>query len=157
MCAGGRIVAIYTAAEAGSPMQPRREVRAVPGHGLAGDRYFAGDGRFSGRAAPGREVTELTLIESEVIEHLRDDWGLDVTESDSRRNLVTSGVELNGLVGKEFYVGAVRLHGAGLCEPCVSLVKSRRNKHLLRALVHKGGLRAQILSGGSIAVGDLID
>jgi MOSC domain-containing protein YiiM len=156
MCINSRVVAIYVAAEAGSPMQPRREVRAVPGRGLEGDRYFAADGTFSGRRLPGREVTELTLIEGEVIEHLRGDWGLDVVESDSRRNLVTSGVALNDLVGREFYVGAVRLRGAGLCEPCVSLVKSPENKHLLRALVHKGGLRAEIVSEGSIAVGDPI-
>jgi MOSC domain-containing protein YiiM len=157
MCRSAHVVAIYTAAGSGSPMQAHRAVRAVPGRGLEGDRYFAGDGTFSRRAVPGREVTELTLIEGEVIEHLRDEWGLDVDEGDSRRNLVTRGVALNQLVGGEFYVGAVRLRGAGLCEPCVSLVKSPENKHLLRALVHKGGLRAQILSEGSIAVGDLID
>jgi MOSC domain-containing protein YiiM len=156
MCTGGRVVAIYTAAEAGSPMQPRSEVRAVAGRGLEGDRYFAGNGMFASRTVPGREVTELTLIESEVIEHLRADWGLDVSEGDSRRNLVTRGVALNELVGVEFSVGAVRLRGAGLCEPCVSLVKSPENEHLLRALVHKGGLRAQIVSDGWIAVGDLI-
>jgi MOSC domain-containing protein YiiM len=156
MCAGRRVVAIYTAAKAGSAMQPRREVRAVAGRGLEGDRYFAGNGRFASGSVPGREVTELTLIESEVIEHLRTEWGLDVTEGDSRRNLVTSGVALNELVGEEFCVGAVRLRGAGLCEPCVLLVKAQENKHLLRALVHKGGLRAQIVSGGWIAIGDLI-
>jgi MOSC domain-containing protein YiiM len=105
---------------------------------------------------PGREVTELTLIESEVIEQLREDWGLDIADADSRRNLVTRGVALNELIGGEFYVGGARLRGAGLCEPCVSLVKSRDNMHLLRALVHKGGLRAQIISGGWIAVGDRI-
>jgi MOSC domain-containing protein YiiM len=157
MCTGGRVVAIYTAGQAGSPMRPHQDVRAVPGQGLEGDRYFAGHGMFSSRDVPGREVTELTLIEREVIEHLREDWDLDVVDSDSRRNLVTAGVALNELVGREFYVGGVRLRGAGLCEPCVSLVKSPANRHLLRALAHKGGLRAQILTEGSIAVGDRID
>ena len=157
MCSGGRVVAIYTAAGSGLPMQLRSEARAVPGRGLEGDRYFADNGTYSLRAVAGREVTELTLIESEVIDHLRGAWALDVDERDSRRNLVTRGVALNDLVGEEFHVGAVRLRGAGLCEPCVSLVRSSENRGLLRALVHKGGLRAQILSKGLIAVGDLVE
>lgn len=154
MCSGGRIVAIYTATGPGYPMQSRSEVRAVPGRGLEGDRYFTESGTFSERRHPGREITELTLIESEVIEHLRLDWGLDVVGADGRRNLVTRGVALNDLVGSEFDVGDVRLRGASLCEPCVSLVKSPEHRHLLRALAHKGGLRAQVLSEGTIALGD---
>lgn len=78
MCSRAKVVGIYTAAGAGAPMQFRSEVRAVPGRGLEGDRYFEDNGRFSAQALPGREITELTLIESEVIRHLRLDWGLDV-------------------------------------------------------------------------------
>jgi MOSC domain-containing protein YiiM len=154
MCSGGRVVAIYTAAGPGDPMQLRDEVRAVPGRGLDGDRYFCQNGTFSERRLPGREITELTLIESEVIQHLRLEWGLDVAEADGRRNLVTRGVALNDLVGSEFRVGEVWLRGASLCEPCVSLVKSPEHRHLLRALAHKGGLRAEILNEGTIARGD---
>jgi MOSC domain-containing protein YiiM len=135
-------------------MQFRSEVHAVPGRGLEGDRYFEDNGRFSALGSPGREITELTLIESEVIEHLRLVWGLDVDETDSRRNLVTRRVALNDLVDSEFEVGEVRLRGASLCEPCVSLVKSPEHRHLLRALAHKGGLRAEVLTEGTIAVGD---
>jgi MOSC domain-containing protein YiiM len=149
-----RVVSIYIAPAAGSQMEPLGNAEAVPGRGLEGDRYFAGNGAFSTRAVPGREVTELTLIESEVIEELRDDWGIDVDAADSRRNIVTRGVALNDLVGRDFRVGEVRLRGSSLCEPCVSLVKSPENKHLLRALAHKGGLRARILSPGRIGVGD---
>jgi MOSC domain-containing protein YiiM len=150
------VVAIYTAADSGAPMEPRDEVRAIPGRGLVGDRYFAGNGTFSDRPLPGREITELTLIEGEVIEQLQHQWGLDVNESDSRRNLVTWGVDLNDLLGREFSVGGVRLRGAGLCEPCITLVKSPEHRHLLRALAHKGGLRAQILSEGTISIGERI-
>jgi MOSC domain-containing protein YiiM len=153
----GSVVAIYIAGAAGAPMQERALARAVPGRGLEGDRYFAGSGAFSGQTTPGREVTELTLIEDEVIEHLRDDLCLDVSAVDSRRNLVTRAVPLNDLVGVEFSVGEVRMRGAGLCEPCVSLVKSPKNRRLLRGLVHKGGLRAQILTAGTIAVGDQVE
>jgi len=156
MALAGRVVSIYIAPAGGSRMESLGGVRAVPGRGLEGDRYFAGIGAFSSSASPGREVTELTLIESEVIEHLRGHWGIDVAASDSRRNIVTSGVALNELVGSEFWVGDVRLRGASLCEPCVSLVKSPENKHLLRGLAHKGGLRAQILGGGTIAVDDAV-
>jgi MOSC domain-containing protein YiiM len=137
-------------------MQHRNEVRAVPGRGLEGDRYFTNRGRFSEHSFPGREITELTLIESEVVQHLRFEWGLDVEEADSRRNLVTRGVALNELVGAEFAVGEVRLRGASLCEPCVSLVRSHEHRHLLRALAHKGGLRAQVLSEGVITLGDAL-
>lgn len=154
MCSGARVVSIYTAARPGYPMQRRDEVRAVRGRGLEGDRYFNGSGRFSERRLPGREITELTLIESEVVQYLRLEWGLEVEEADSRRNLVTRGVELNDLVGVEFEVGEVRLRGGSLCEPCVALVKSPEHRYLLRALAHKGGLRAQILNEGTIALGD---
>jgi MOSC domain-containing protein YiiM len=152
----GRVVSIYIAPTAGSQMQSLGGVSALPGRGLEGDRYFTGRGAFSSRVVPGREVTEVTLIESEVLEDIRGRWGIDVAESDSRRNVVTRDVALNELVGREFDIGEVRLRGAGLCEPCVSLVRSPENKHLLRALVHKGGLRAQILTAGRIAVGDPI-
>jgi MOSC domain-containing protein YiiM len=153
----GSVEAIYVAAATGEPMQERTAARAVPGRGLEGDRYFSGGGAFSDQAAPGREVTELTLIEDEVIEHLRHDLGLEVSAPDTRRNIVTRSVSLNELVGREFSIGNVRLRGAGLCEPCVSLVNSPENRHLLRGLVHKGGLRAQILSEGVIGVGDHVN
>jgi MOSC domain-containing protein YiiM len=154
MATGGRVVSIYTALGAGSPMQARERVLAVPDRGLEGDRYFASNGSFSTQAVPGREVTEVTLIEAEVIEHLQREYGLDVHGPDSRRNIVTRGIELNALVGREFNVGDVRLRGASLCEPCVSLVKRPENMHLLRGLAHKGGLRAKILNGGTITVDD---
>ncbi len=137
-------------------MRPRDKVQAVPRRGLEGDRYFYGAGGFSSRSTPGREVTEVTLIEAEVIEHLQRDLGIEVEAADSRRNIVTRGVSLNSLVGSEFQVGQVRLVGAGLCEPCVSLVKSIENRHLLRGLVHKGGLRARIVTRGTIALGDAV-
>jgi MOSC domain-containing protein YiiM len=156
MCVRPKVVAIYTAPGAGAPMQSRSDVRAVPGRGLEGDRYFEDNGSFSTQPLPGREITELTLIESEVIQHLRREWGLDVDSADSRRNLVTQGVALNDLVGSEFEIGEVLLRGASLCEPCVSLVKSPDHTHLLRALAHKGGLRAQILTEGTIALGDAL-
>ena len=152
----GRVESIYVTPAGGAPMQQRHDALAVPRRGLEGDRYYNGQGAFSAGASPGREVTELTLIEAEVIEHLRRNCGIDVDAADSRRNIVTRGVALDELVGSEFSVGKVRLHGASLCEPCASLVKSHDNKHLLRGLAHKGGLRARILTRGVVAIGDVI-
>ena len=132
--------------------QARPSVRAVPGRGLEGDRYFSGAGAYSGPAIPGREVTELTLIEEEVIEHLQHDLGLSISAPDSRRNIVTRSLALNEFVGADFWIGPALLRGAGLCGPCISLVRSPENKHLLCGLAHKGGLRAQILTVGVITI-----
>lgn len=153
---GGCVASIYVAASSAEPMRPRQRVRALPQRGLDGDRYFNRSGSEARASRTGRTPSEVTLIEAEVIEHLQRDLGIDVHATDSRRNIVTQGVALNALVGSEFRIGNVRLFGTELCEPCVSLVKARENKHLLRGLAHRGGLCAQILSPGTITVGDSI-
>lgn len=136
-----------------SPMESKDEVLAVSGKGLVGDRYFDGIGTFSPK--PHKADFELTLIEAEKIEAFAKEFSLDFTAYHARRNIVTTGVDLNGLVGKEFLVGAVRIRGMRLCEPCNYLAKITYPE-TLRGLVHKGGLRAQIVSEGYIKVGDCI-
>ncbi len=128
-------------------------VRAVPGKGLEGDRYFAGTGTFSRQ--PQQPAYELTLIELENVESFAADSGLSFTASHARRNIVTKGVRLNELVDQEFYIGEVRVRGLRLCEPCNHLAKGSFPE-TLTGLVHKGGLRAQILSEGNICIGDQI-
>ena len=118
---------------------------ALPGRGLAGDRYAAGVGTFS---APGRGY-ELTLVEGEVLDEIQLSW------EDARRNIVTTGISLNALVGKTFRVGPVECVGRRLAEPCAHLERLAR-PGLLRPLVHRGGLRADILSGGMVSIGDEI-
>jgi MOSC domain-containing protein YiiM len=120
---------------------PVSSVRAVAGHGLEGDRYFFADGAGSGEA--------LTLIEAEAIE----DVGL--TGAKSRRQVVVRGGGLNDLVGKRFRVGDVECEGIELCEPCLHLQKLTR-PGIIKDLIHRGGLRADILSGGTISVGDKV-
>jgi len=115
---------------------------AVAGKGLEGDRQFFADGAGIGEA--------LTLIEAEALE----DDGL--TGPESRRQVVTRGVRLNGLVGKRFRVGQVVCVGTELCEPCLHLQQLTR-PGIIKDLIHRGGLRADILSGGTISVGDLLD
>lgn len=148
----GNVIAISTAPSGAAKMVLVSAVRAVPGKGLEGDRYFAGLGTYSRNAASGREVT---LIEGEAIEALRRDHGIELGIEESRRNIVTSGVPLNHLVGKEFRVGGCTLRGVRLCEPCSHLEKLSK-KGVARALVHRGGLRCEIVRGGMIRIGDEI-
>jgi len=136
-----------------SPMESRTAVRAVPGRGLEGDRYFIGAGTFSPN--PQKADFEITLIEKEKVDEFARDSGLPFSASQARRNIVTEGVDLNALVGREFYAGQVRLRGIRLCEPCAHLAKMSFPE-TLKGLAHRGGLRAQILSEGNICPGDVI-
>jgi hypothetical protein len=149
-----RIVAMFVAPTAAAPMEPRDEVEAIAGVGLAGDRYATTSGTYSGfRLAD--EQRAVTLIEDEVLDTVRTELGVELAARESRRNLVTSGVSLNPLVGREFRVGPVRLRGFDLAEPCTYLEEQTR-PGVRAALVHRGGLRAEILDGGPIRVGDRI-
>lgn len=146
----GTVVSIHIAAAAAGPAVSVNEVRAVPGKGLEGDRYFHLAGTYSDNPGPFRQVT---LIEIEAIEALRRDYRIDLNPGDSRRNIVTRRVPLNHLVGREFKVGEVTLRGIDLCEPCSHLENLSR-KGVQRGLIHRGGLRAHIIYGGMIRVGD---
>jgi len=157
----GNVVSIHIATEASAPMHAVTEVRAVPGRGLEGDRYFLGTGHYSVRPSQGGR--EVTLIETESIEAL---WrgvvnasgerlGIKFSAADSRRNIATSGVPLNHLVDRDFWVGAVRMRGARLCEPCPYLERLT-HAGVMAGLVHRGGLRASILSEGVIRAGDVV-
>jgi len=132
-------------------------VHARPGKGLEGDRYFKEVGTYSGKPGPrgAPPAREVTLIELEAIEALKRDYGIELDPGDIRRNIVTHGVPLNHLVGREFRVGDVAMRGIRLCEPCAHLEELTR-RGVLRALVHRGGLRAQILTDGVIRVGDAV-
>ena len=141
----GTVTAILIAPAAEAPLVQVDASVALPGRGLSGDRYAQGKGTFSG---PGRGY-ELTLIEAEVLAEIELAW------EDARRNVVTTGISLNPLVGRRFNVGPVKCVGRRLAEPCAHLEKLAR-PGLLRPLVHRGGLRADILSGGTITVGDEI-
>ncbi len=152
--ADGRIVAIYLASAAGAPMHPVEAVQADAGRGLVGDRYATGGGRWSADRPSPRE-RQVTLIEVEAIEAATRDYGMKVEPADTRRNLITSGVALNHLVGREFLVGDVRLRGIKLCEPCRHL-EQVSGKPIRRALVHRGGLNAELLTSGTIRRGDRV-
>jgi len=147
-----RVISIHIAPTAAALMTSIREVKAVVGKGLEGDRYANQIGTYSKDPGSGRDVT---LIEVEAIEALERDYDIRVRAGESRRNIVTQGISLNHLVGEEFRVGKVVLRGTRLCEPCAHMEKLTV-KGALRGLIHRGGLRAEIGKGGTIRVGDEI-
>jgi MOSC domain-containing protein YiiM len=150
---GGRLVAIYVAPAAGAPMEACDRIDTAANVGLRGDRYAMGTGTYSGS---GRGPRDVTLIEREAIDAVRSEDGVDVREDQTRRNLVTDGVALNHLVGRTFRVGSVRMRGVRLAEPCAYLEQLTGVVGVRAALVHRGGLRAEILDDGELRIGDAI-
>ena len=149
----GQLIGIFTAKRKGGDLLPLEQVEAVAGHGLIGDRYFLKEGTYSAKDGPDREVT---LIEVEALEGLTREYEIAVTPAESRRNLLTRGVPLNHLVGQTFRIGPVVLCGIRLCEPCGHLEKLTCTG-IEKGLRHRGGLRAQIVTGGLLVVGANID
>jgi len=147
----GRLIGIYVAAKAGAMPRSVQSVRALAGRGLEGDRYAARRGTFSDH--PGQR--DVTLIESEVLESYEQESGKKLSAAEARRNLLIEGVRLNDLVGREFQVGAVRMRGLRLSEPCTHLMRLT-HPETLRGLVHRAGLIAEVLNDGELRVEDLV-
>jgi len=144
----GELLAIFIAARKRGDLQAVGQVEAVPGRGLAGDRYC----RQEGLGNPGQEVT---LIETEALDGLTRDYNLTLSPNQTRRNLLTRGVPLNHLVGCEFSVGDVVLRGVRLCEPCDHL-EAMTVAGVKQGLRHRGGLRAEVVRGGTLRPGAAI-
>lgn len=147
----GTVESIHIASAAKGPMQSVKQVEAIPGVGLEGDRYALKLGTFY---KPEPDF-ELTLIEAEAIEAIKREYEVSLPAGDARRNVVTRGVALNHLVGRGFTLGDVKIRGIRLCEPC-SHLQALTELPVIKALRHRGGLRAQILSAGTIRVGDVV-
>jgi hypothetical protein len=151
----GGVAAIVVAPDAEAAMVAVERAVARAGRGLEGDRYFAGRGTFTNAHGRGHD---LTLIAGEVLDELRLPAG-GLAPEEARRNVVTRGVDLDALVGRCFRVGDVECFGQRLCEPCAHLERltARAGKPgALRALIHKGGLRADVLTDGEIRVGSAV-
>jgi MOSC domain-containing protein YiiM len=142
----GRVEGIFITPEHGELPQPVERVNAVAGQGLEGNRYFAED------AEPGRA---LTLVAAEAVEAMGAEHGIALEPRETRRNVVTRGVDVNALVGKRFRIGDVECEGVELCHPCRHL-ESLTKPGIIKGLAHRGGLNADILEGGEISVGDPI-
>jgi MOSC domain-containing protein YiiM len=147
----GTVESIHIAPAAKAPTQTVDQVEAIPGAGLAGDRYFLKQGTFF---KPEPDF-ELTLIEAEAIEAAGREYKVSLAAGEARRNVVTRDVPLNHLVGREFLIGGVKFRGIRLCEPCGHL-EALTGLPVIKALRHRGGLRAQILTQGVIRVGDAV-
>ena len=149
----GRVEAIHVAPASAADVEPREAVEAVAGRGLRGDRYFEDRGTFSGGASDGRD---LTLVEAEAVEAIEREAGVHLEPGAHRRNVTTRGVALNHLVGERFRVGEAVCEGVRLCEPCDHL-ESLSEPGVREALVHRGGLRADVVESGRVAVGDRVE
>jgi hypothetical protein len=141
----GTLEAICVASAAGEPVRTLEAVRAIAGRGLEGDRHVSGRGTFPS-GPPG---SALTMIATEVCESFTP----PLTPDEHRRNLVTRGIDLNSLVGRNFTIGELQCRGMRLCEPC-TVVQRYAARPVLRDLVHRGGIRADILEDGVINLGD---
>ena len=148
----GRVEAIYIGPDTAGPLGEVPEVEAVAGKGLVGDRKHWDALAEGKREEPGRNIT---LIEAEALEALAEEHGIELGPAESRRQIITRGARLNPLVGKHFLVGEVECVGIELCEPCAHL-QSLTQPGVMRGLVHRGGLRADIMKGGTIRPGDSV-
>jgi len=143
------IKAIYIAPAKNAEQQLVKQAELVAGSGIVGDRAF---GKVK---EPGQNIT---FIEAEAIERFNNDYQQEIPLHATRRNVVTQGVRLNALVGKEFSIGEVKFKGIELCEPCAKLGSLLENETItksqaVKALLHKAGLRADVLSDGNIEIG----
>lgn len=149
-----KVDAIFTTPESGAALVSVDAASLKSGKGLVGDRYYNGNGTFSEKLKSSQDW-EITLIESEEIERFNSLGKTAFTPGEFRRNIITSGVRLNDLVGQTFSVGATVLEGIRLCEPCAYLTKFL-GPDSVNLLAHRAGLRARIMKGGVIRPGDSI-
>jgi MOSC domain-containing protein YiiM len=149
----GRVEAIHIALEAAAEMVAVPEVTAIAGVGIEKDRYAKSAGTFSSWP----KDHEFTLIEAEAIEALNKLPGISIMPGASRRNVTTRGVSLNNWIDKEFTIGQARCRGTRLCQPCAHLQKMLGIDELVKIMHNRGGLRAVIINGGKIRVGDTIE
>ena len=148
----GEVISMGIASAERADIQSKDVIEVFAGKGILGDRYYQ---KFEAEPDSYSPEKEITLIELEAIEALMRDHQIDLDPLQSRRNIVTRGVPLNHLVNREFVVGVVKLKGIELCEPCATL-EGMTQKGIIGGLVHRGGLRAQILSDGKIRRGDSV-
>lgn len=144
----GTVTAICICPVAGGSMQQVPEVEAITGQGLKGDRYASGEGSFNKGKQGNRQVTLINGIFFE---------GSGFEYTDSRRNIVTTGVELMWLIGREFQIGTARFRGVKYCDPCTRPSKLSGNERSFKEVFFdRGGLIAEVIEGGAIKTGDSV-
>jgi MOSC domain-containing protein YiiM len=148
----GRVEAIHIAPEAGAPMVAIERARVIGGSGIEGDRYSTGRGHWS---AIRRSGDGLTLVEAELVESLATAHGIVLRPGATRRNVTVRGIRLDELLGRRFRLGSALLAGVRRCEPC-SYLEGLLDAPVLIPLVHRAGIRVDVVEGGEFAVGDPI-
>ena len=143
----GKVIKIGICKNKGDKIVNLNDVQAIKGKGLVNERHFRENNK---------KRCQITLIEIENINHYNKITGTTIPAINFLRNIVTEGVQLNELLGKEFSIGAVKLKAHDLCRPCINLQESLRQKNTVKEFLHTGGLRCEILSSGKICVGDQI-
>ena len=141
----GKVEHIHVAPRKAAVVEPVESVSVIAGRGVEGDRKFGEHERGSGK--------DLTLIPAESLENLKSEHGIALGPGESRRQVTTRGIDVHELVGRRFTVGSVEAVGIELCEPCSHLEKLTQ-KGVMRGLVHRAGINADVVSDGRIAVGD---
>lgn len=157
MNGAGTVEGVFLADAGGAAMEAVPSVEAVAGRGLRGDRYFTETGTFADWADADERPAgyDVTLVEREVIEAVERDAGLSLEAGAHRRNVETRDVALNHLVGERFQIGEAVCRGDRLCEPC-SHLEGLTTDGVVDALVHRGGLRADVVESGTIEPGDVV-
>ena len=145
-----KVLAIHVAPKRGGPLVALDRAKLVPGRGIEGDHHHA--------CPSGDPASEVTLVEAETVEGFNDQTGLQIEAAETRRNIVTEGVDLNALVGKRFAIGDALLEGIEPCDPCAILGRRLETasvpaRAIVRALADRGGLRARVVEGGALAAG----
>ncbi|MAQ53280.1 MAG: MOSC domain-containing protein [Chloroflexi bacterium] len=149
----GSVVALFIVDRREAPMKKVEQLNAIAGKGLEGDRYLLGTGTYSKKPEPGRQVT---LIKSETLKSLKDEFDITVKPEESRRNILTQDIEINDLIGTEFCVGPVRPRAHRITQPCLYLENLLEQPGLYKELWDNGGISCEILSDGVIKEGDTI-
>ena len=142
-----KVIEIAISENSGKVMKNVDSVESITGKGLLNDRHFKEDNE---------KKSQITLIEIENINHYNQISKTSILPKDFRRNIITEGINLNELVGSEFFISNVKVKAHDLCRPCKYLQESLKQKNLVKELLHKAGLRCEILTSGEIFVGDKI-
>ena len=143
----GKVVKIGIANIKGNQIQNVNKVEALKGKGLLNDRKFSENNQ---------KARQITLIEIENINYFNNISKTNISPLDFRRNIITENIRLNDLVGKEFFVGNIKLKAHDLCRPCKYLQDKLKRNNFIKEFLHKGGLRCEILTNGKMSVGDII-
>ena len=143
----GKVIKIGISEKKGKKIFDVNETQAVQGKGLINDRHYRIDND---------KKCQITLIEIENINYYNKIYGTSIPSIDFRRNIITEGIRLNDLVGKEFFVGKIKVKAHDLCKPCKHLQGLLEKKNIIKEFLLKGGLRCEILTSGKIFVGDII-